>query len=196
MADEEQFLRPFGPVILKSTVNEEIFSLLKNAVEASKISRSSAPDLLAGTFMHGSNKDLMLDMASRSIFVNWVQIQAKKYFEKIENRQLMHMSNQLRLEHLWVNFQKAGDFNPIHTHSGLLSFVIYIEVPEFVNEQKQAGEIGFRYGSQHDLSPSSISILPKNQDFLMFPAWLDHYVWPFTFSKGTRISVAGNLFLN
>ena len=30
---------------------------------------------------------------------------------------------------LWVNFQKKGEFQPIHNHYGLMSFVIWMDIP-------------------------------------------------------------------
>ena len=35
----------------------------------------------------------------------------------------------LSVKHLWVNFQKKYDFNPIHNHTGTLSFVIWMKIP-------------------------------------------------------------------
>lgn len=196
MAGEDEILKPFGPSILKSKVDEDIFSILKVGVENSVKGFSSPPEVLAGTYLNGSNKNLLLNADDKTVFDQWVKNKAKNYFEQIKIRNLGHLANDLSLAHVWVNYQKSGDFNPIHTHSGILSFVIYMKVPKFINEQKQAGEITFRYGSDHDLAPCSLSILPEEGDFLMFPAWLDHYVWPFTISKETRISIAGNLFFS
>ena len=32
---------------------------------------------------------------------------------------------ELRFDDLWVNYMKAGDFNPVHTHGGDFSFVLF-----------------------------------------------------------------------
>ena len=56
---------------------------------------------------------------------------AKKY--PSEFARLGSMSNQeefrLMLFNTWVNFQKKHEFNPIHTHDGVFSFVIWHKVP-------------------------------------------------------------------
>ena len=39
------------------------------------------------------------------------------------------MSFDLRLRNCWVNFMKKYEFNPIHNHSGLYSFVIFVKIP-------------------------------------------------------------------
>ncbi len=41
------------------------------------------------------------------------------------------------LESLWVNFQKKHEFNPPHDHSGVYSFVIWMQIPTSYAEQKK-----------------------------------------------------------
>ena len=43
---------------------------------------------------------------------------------------------------LWINYQKANEFNPPHDHDGKLSFVIYLKIPdELKKENKEAVKI-------------------------------------------------------
>ena len=35
----------------------------------------------------------------------------------------------------WVNFQKQNDFNPMHGHTGLYSFVVWLKIPTEYVEQ-------------------------------------------------------------
>ena len=53
----------------------------------------------------------------------------KKLLEVQHNVKETKQGN-LRLESLWINFSQKHDFNPPHTHSGILSFVIFCKVPE------------------------------------------------------------------
>ena len=39
------------------------------------------------------------------------------------------------MEALWCNWQGAGDFNPPHDHGGDLTWVIYLKIPEELNEE-------------------------------------------------------------
>ena len=39
------------------------------------------------------------------------------------------------LKNLWVNYQKQNEFNPLHCHSGLYSFVIFMKIPTHWKEQ-------------------------------------------------------------
>ena len=59
----------------------------------------------------------------------------------------------LILDTLWINFSQKHDFNPPHSHSGSLSFVIFCKVPQKIFEvqadsNSQVGELHFTYGEQ------------------------------------------------
>ena len=108
----------------------------------------------------------------------------------------------LTADDLWVNFMKAGDFNPLHTHGGDYSFVYFLDIPkalvkereEFEGTSAKPGTLMFEYAQQARPKWSSTGhvIYPQTGDFYMFPAMLAHWVCPFK-SKVTRISVSGNL---
>ena len=111
-----------------------------------------------------------------------------------------HMLTNLTLESLWINYMKANEFNPPHDHSGDLSFVIYPYVPKtLIKENKNhkgttigpAG-ISFFYGQGDRQYVNIVQHLPKSGDMFIFPASLQHWVFPFK-SKVERISVSGNV---
>ena len=43
------------------------------------------------------------------------------------------------LEQTWVNFQKKYEYNPPHRHTGLLSFVIWHQIPYFKKDEIEVG---------------------------------------------------------
>jgi len=45
-------------------------------------------------------------------------------------------SNFLTLDNCWVNIQKKNEFNPIHSHDGDFSFVIWLTVPYNIAEEQ------------------------------------------------------------
>lgn len=104
------------------------------------------------------------------------------------------------LNSLWCNFQGPGDFNPPHDHAGMLSFVIYLKIPQkLIKENKRfkgrsagPGGITFIYGDGARDAVTNHSFFPKEGDMYIFPAWLKHWVYPFQ-SNCTRISVSGNV---
>ena len=104
------------------------------------------------------------------------------------------------LSALWINYQKANDFNPPHDHDGKLSFVAYLQIPEELKKENQEykgrscgpGGIQFIYGNGPRDCITYMSFLPEENDLFVFPAWLKHWVAPYK-SDCTRISVSGNV---
>lgn len=113
----------------------------------------------------------------------------------------------LKLGTCWVNFQEKTEFNPTHTHSGLYSFVIYINVPYTLEEVLQlspgikssrnlAGRFEFLFSNT--LGKIKSYDIPVDKTFentmILFPSLLPHAVYPFYGIDGYRISVSGNFF--
>ena len=100
----------------------------------------------------------------------------------------------------WINFQTANEFNPMHSHAGMISSVVYIDVPEQIAQEEYTkdtnmncpGQIEFMYGPDVVGSNGTHKIVPKTGDFLLFHAGLKHTVYPFK-SEVTRISMSFNV---
>ena len=101
----------------------------------------------------------------------------------------------------WVNYMKAGEYNPPHVHGGCdFSSVIYTQVPEKIKEEMLKykgtshgpGTIEFFYGESIKHTNSWYSHLPEKGDIFIFPSTLRHFVSPFKSKKVTRISIAAN----
>ena len=98
--------------------------------------------------------------------------------------------NYLELRELWVNYQKPGQYNPYHCHHGVVSFVIFVDIPYGVEERKDfASDGGFQLESRLINVDRS-----WNGQVLMFPASTNHAVYPYHSTDKERITVAGNLF--
>ena len=93
----------------------------------------------------------------------------------------------------WVNFQKKGECNPLHNHTGILSAVVFIKIPKEIEEErknsdyiwKTAGCLEFVYNNQH------IIVNPREAMMYLFPAYLLHAVYPYH-SDVERISMSFN----
>lgn len=107
---------------------------------------------------------------------------------------------------LWVNFQKKHEFNPIHHHDGLISFVIWIKIPFDITKEQAlynrgtvnvTSQFQFVYpGLTNDIVLKSFPVEKEWEGtVLMFPASLNHCVYPFYTSDDYRISMSGNLAL-
>jgi hypothetical protein len=106
------------------------------------------------------------------------------------------------LTDMWVNMMAHDEFFPLHAHAGKVSFVIYIHVPELMSQEIHdkyigvpyaEGSIQFQYGHKTQLYNTSLNINPTEKMILMFPAELQHYVYPFRNRNDKRISISGNL---
>ena len=107
------------------------------------------------------------------------------------------------IEPIWVNYMKAGEWNPSHFHAGLISCVAYLSVPEEIEIENvesehskksnipSAGRIQWTYGESIQFSETYFTKVPKEKDIWFFPAELKHYVYPFK-SDVERISVSCN----
>lgn len=104
----------------------------------------------------------------------------------------------------WVNFQKKGEYSPIHTHSGAYSWTIWVRVPYKIADERevygdiennQAASYNFHYTDAY--GQMSAIHLPVDETFewkmVFFPSGLSHSVNPFMTSDDFRISVSGNI---
>lgn len=127
------------------------------------------------------------------------------YF-KVAHSALNYKACEVELFNLWVNFQKKHEFNPMHIHDGLYSFVIWHKVPYTMQKEKERlphmRSEDFRAGmfSFFFCEPSgkiSQEALPVDNSWegkvALFPASLNHCVYPFYTSDEYRISISGNL---
>jgi hypothetical protein len=187
------------PVNLFNNLKEQI-QLLKG-----KIGQQSK---LAGNIKEEWNMDqsiplfnsYILNLINKSHFhLNYLKTERKKFSD--ENKVPL-----LQLSHFWVNFQKKYEFNPVHNHSGLFSFVIFVQIPYDLKK-----ELGEGPGSLSNSNFTSClqfhttNILGRHQDEVVyidksyeggiyfFNAETMHCVYPFFTSDDYRITVSGNV---
>ena len=140
--------------------------------------------------------------------IDWFVEHTSKYFNNyIQTKETVWTTNSQKIEHmklnsLWVNYMKKNEFNPPHTHSGDISFVLYLNVPEQIKKEAlefvsdgegKPGAIQFIYGTQDRYGDyiCSHTRFPKTNELYIFPANLHHTVMPFR-SDVERVSVSGN----
>ena len=121
------------------------------------------------------------------------------------NRKLLY-----QMHGFWVNYQKQYEFNPLHSHGGVYSFVIWMKIPTYYFEQRRDHKfamdsnsrtisnfsfemidfLGQIYGHRYEMSPKMEGTM------LFFPSKLNHIVYPFYNCEEDRISISGNIGLN
>ena len=103
---------------------------------------------------------------------------------------------QLRLIDIWLNCQMEGDYNPMHTHGGSFSGVVFLKVPSQINGSSFDGQLCFHGPEEYHLQSFRTGmtkyVLPSQGDFYIFPAWQPHSVMPFR-GSGERWSLAFNV---
>ena len=98
----------------------------------------------------------------------------------------------------WFNIQKKDQFIPNHTHDGILSYSIWIQLPFLKkNNEKNKFESCFEFHYQNILGATNSHLIPLDKSyegkFVLFPSTLQHCVYPFFDNDEIRISVSGNI---
>ena len=111
------------------------------------------------------------------------------------------------LKILWVNYQKQHEFNPIHHHGSLYSFVVFLRIPTHWKEQHAlpfsansntpcASDFEFIWTEMNSeiCMTTSFRLCPEDEGrMLFFPATLKHQVYPFYGTEEERITISGNI---
>ena len=188
----------FGPLLEKREIEQ---SIVDELLERGSKLQANARSRLAGHI----DKELFYEKEDR----DWFKQEAFQYFHAhitaLQEQWLPDMKKvrSWELPNLWINYMKAGEYNPPHVHSGELSFVIYLKVPKEIEGDARVygaahpgpGAIDFLYGQPTMHHKTHITAFPRARDIFIFPANLLHTVSPFR-CEGERISVSGNLFFN
>ena len=195
-----EFIRPFGPAILKVKVPDDILKDLNQDcidIGDSKKEKIDWSDQLAGRVEeeYHISKDLLIKHAiwfnavtSRYLFPD------EKAFQENKGRFKVGIASG------WYVRQHDGDFNPQHFHTGCqISTVGFLKLPHDIEEYWKeedndhnpfGGYLDFRYGTVGLNCPNNMKVKPKVGEFYMFPNWLDHCVYPFR-SKYKKPDIKG-----
>lgn len=186
--------------------NEQISPILQEVLEIKEnfVSASSANHGLVGNI----KKEFSLLKSQ-----NCIELLLREYIQTYEDhfnylQQLKIFVNPqpLTLLHAWVNFQEKHEFNPIHDHTGVFSFVIWLKIPYTIEKEKEvgpgsksvtplAGQFSFIYtdvlGNIRKYNMNADETMENTM--IIFPAKLNHEVYPFYSSDDFRISISGNV---
>ena len=185
----------WGPCVIRMKITDKFKKLFLSEAEKNKIDYT---DKLAGildkeTGYGEESKAVILPSLSECLGVY------NQAYERYINKPFDKVPEYI-LSAMWINYQKANDYNPPHDHDGKLSFVTYLSIPEELKKENEAykgkscgpGGIQFLYGNGPRDCITYMSFFPEENDMFIFPAWLKHYVAPYK-SDVTRISVSGNV---
>lgn len=188
---------------IRSDVPENLLDNLTTEINDARLNPREFNNSLAGNiknqFLLEKNKDNLLNFLS-PICKNYTQVwDAKKTTRSLK-------SEDLKISNYWVNIQKKYEFNPMHSHDGIFSFVIWIKIPYKISDEvsldlsnksntPRAGMFSFIY--TNIFGEIREAEIPVDEYFqgqcFIFPSSLQHTVYPFYTSDQERISVSGNL---
>tara|TARA_Y100001954_G_scaffold199504_1_gene217596 strand:+ start:483 stop:1091 length:609 start_codon:yes stop_codon:yes gene_type:complete len=189
-----KILSPFGPRIAIIKIPFNIIKKINNEVEniikdKKKLKNNDYSNKLVGQVeqeIELKNKFIKKNLRS------FISKSINQYIKKTINKK----PKKIRIKNLWVVRQFKNDYNPIHFHSGDISGVGYLKIPNNLTQGnkkiKTNGTIDFIHGSKSFLNNSIFNHKPKVGDLILFPNHLMHTAYPFK-SDGERRSFSFNL---
>tara|TARA_Y100000816_G_C25985653_1_gene514805 strand:+ start:183 stop:830 length:648 start_codon:yes stop_codon:yes gene_type:complete len=197
-----KFIRPFGPVICKVTMPDEIINNLNNYVDKIIDDKKKVEELDHGKNLAGNVQQefvLEKDFIEKSKWGNFLSACAKTWIKQTLNQEI----TKFQLISTWIVRQFQNDYNPIHTHGGHLSGVGYLRIPKNFGEyyqktkvNNQNGKLALVHGSKMFMQESTYTVTPKVGDFYFFPNYLMHTVYPFSGTNDERRSVSFNAMID
>ena len=200
-------IKSVDPGWLETRLNEKHMDLLWSCIE--KRGQEPYPNLagnLYGSYALENNNTFY-----NSIIDPLVRYWIKVYGDDIFSNQMklipwVSANMETYLNDWWVNYQHEGDYNPLHDHGGIFSFVIWMKIPTDWRDQKKlprsthstsstVSNFQFVYTNHLGKITSHTYYMSPEMEgrMLFFPANLKHTVYPFYDCKEERISISGNI---
>tara|TARA_B100000085_G_scaffold44985_1_gene38123 strand:+ start:2077 stop:2751 length:675 start_codon:yes stop_codon:yes gene_type:complete len=114
--------------------------------------------------------------------------------------------HQFVLSRFWTRASTAGDYQSLHDHQGVFTFVVWLTIPFDGESEKNnqsgfrpdAGEFGLVYNNTcGNISKKNWTLSPDMEGtILLFPSDINHIVYPHYSTEDYRISVAGDIVLD
>jgi hypothetical protein len=136
-------------------------------------------------------------------FVKYIEEKSTEFFLSTKQNSYNH---KLKLDSFWINKQRKYEFNPLHNHSGLVTFVCWIKIPYNLEDEMSLDNcknsnyptnslFSFVFSNYYgDLCQKLIEVDKSYEGkCIFFNSSLYHQVYPFYTSDEYRISVSGNL---
>ena len=200
-------IKSVDPGWLETRLNEKHMDLLWSCIE--KRGQEPYPNL-AGN-LYGSyaleNNNTFYNSIIDPLVRYWIKVYGDDIFgNQIKLIPWVSANMETYLNDWWVNYQHEGDYNPLHDHGGIFSFVIWMKIPTDWKDQKKlprsihstsstVSNFQFVYTNHLGKITSHTYYMSPEMEgrMLFFPANLKHTVYPFYDCKEERISISGNI---
>jgi len=203
-------VKPFGPSIMFDSVSDELVTRLNDAADRVLADDRMSRMLDWSQHLAGNvYKEFLVTFANETERqVAFVELKGKvlQYYnglvaEDAAPSRATIGPDGVRFEAMWMVSQRAGDFNPAHRHGGHFSGVLYLRLPDGIENEWEredqppsAGIIEFIDGRPNPFARSCYRVQPRPGMLILFPAWLLHTVYPFR-CCGERRSMSFNVVL-
>jgi len=190
---------------LEAILDRPIMDKLWEYISTAKENKESINHTLVGN-IHSS---LQLEDVDDWFFKDVLSPLIMEYKDVFKNKEDVAATVNFIMPSVWVNFQKQHEFNPLHHHAGVYSFVIFMKIPYDWREQHSlpfSAESNYPCASNFEFVYTDImgkvTNLPYKLDpswegtMLFFPAEMKHLVHPFYNCEEERITISGNILSN
>ena len=210
---QAQIHAPFGPMLIEFTMPQpyvDMFNKYADGITKSKKKSKQldhSDELIGNVKQEHKIEEHLWQEKPKGVehsFFTWVANCSNVYIKThlqhqgdAEDKETMKNKNikGLNLHNSWIVNQVAGDFNPPHMHSGVLSAAGWLIIPESLEkgeEREEAGWIEWLFADPHPFVNPKYPFKPQVGKIMFFPSWLQHQVYPFR-GKGIRRSISFNV---
>lgn len=196
---------PNPTAYIKNKLNKEAMDKLKSYVKNKK---NNYNHRLAGNLSNSFSLEDKDNWFFNNVLLKLISEYNEKDIETIVYP-VLTKDCEFVLHNFWVNFQNKYEFNPLHHHDGVFSFVVWMEIPSSYEKEKQLkfakesnspnpNTFEFIYTNVFGrVCMEKFHLEPKDKGtILLFPSYLSHQVYPFYLSNKKRISISGNIKLD
>ncbi len=193
-----EILRPFGPSIAKVTIPNQIINDMNQYIDDLTVNKEKMSKLDHGQYLAGNvTNEFRLDIEFMQK-IKWAEFLAQSCQKWLLDGHNISLKK-FDIIASWVVKQFKNDYNPIHYHSGQISGVGYLKIPEKMGETTQKnkklnqnGKLVLIDGSKKFVCTPTYVITPQVGDFYFFPSYMMHTVYPFSETLDERRSVSFN----
>ena len=219
---EDKFLEPFSPAILERKVPQKFIDIVNRVGDEVLSDETKSREWDFSENLVGKvRKEVQIpivDKAEKKYCLDYMKESCLLFLQEMLKKNRTYEWNKLtgvgtsqnlypsleniHLANSWIVSQYKGEYNPWHKHSGNFSAVMYLKIPEGMNDfmEKEyedhypsSGLIQFMYGESQDFRSDTLTCLPEVGRMYLFPSWLKHSVYPF-YCEGERRSLSFNAF--
>ena len=222
MSDEVKFLEPFSASILERQVPDRFIEIVNEiGDEVLSDDTTSAEWDFSENLVGKVSKEVQIPLTNkeeRKYTLDFMKESCLLYLQQMIEKNRSYEWNKMtglgtpanlypsidniHIAQCWLVSQYKNEYNPWHKHSGNFSAVMYLKIPEGMNDfmdreyndhYPASGLIQFMYGEAQDFRSDTLMCKPEVGKMFLFPSWLRHSVYPF-YCEGERRSLSFNAY--